>query len=256
MGLSQFVKCSWAKFKWEEVKWSEDLSNRCLSLLEDKQFICILLLIWLFCLSHSFGSVLYHCIYGCMFSMLLFNFVNYVFLLLCVCNLNFMYVSFCLFCFIVLFCVLFACKCVLYYCHRVSTRFQLTGISYHIISSQWILSSLRHFDGSCFGPYTMHRKISNIEKKLLAIYLNTKLVTISTRPTYLQQKGFLCSRLETGWTPQAFAEGSLLPCIMKNFNFTGISNDLHYILKINGQLVLCCKGNCKVYLQYLLQRRS
>ena len=34
---------------------------------------------------------------------------------------------------IVLFYVLFVCKCVLYYCHRVSTQFQLK-ISYHIKS--------------------------------------------------------------------------------------------------------------------------
>jgi hypothetical protein len=37
-----------------------------------------------------------------------------------------MYVLFCVFCFIVLFCVFFMCKSVLYYCHRVSTQLQLT----------------------------------------------------------------------------------------------------------------------------------
>jgi len=62
----------------------------------------------------------------------LFNLVNYVFLLLCLCILIIMYVPFRVFCFIVLFCVLFVCKCVLYYCHRVSTQFQLRNTSYHI----------------------------------------------------------------------------------------------------------------------------
>jgi hypothetical protein len=33
-----------------------------------------------------------------------------------------MYVPFCVLCFIVLFCVLFVCKCVLYCCYRVSTQ--------------------------------------------------------------------------------------------------------------------------------------
>ena len=42
-------------------------------------------------------------------------------------------VQICIFCFIVLFCVLFVCKCVLYYCHRVATQLQLTNISYHIM---------------------------------------------------------------------------------------------------------------------------
>jgi len=33
---------------------------------------------------------------------------------------------------IVLFCVLFVCKCVLYYCHRVSTQLRSTNISVSI----------------------------------------------------------------------------------------------------------------------------
>ena len=41
----------------------------------------------------------------------------------------------CIICF-VSFCVLFVCKCVLYYCHRVDTQLQLTNISiiYRIVS--------------------------------------------------------------------------------------------------------------------------
>ena len=40
-----------------------------------------------------------------------------------------MHVPFWVFCLIVLFYVLFVCKCELYYCHRVLTQLQLTNIS-------------------------------------------------------------------------------------------------------------------------------
>jgi hypothetical protein len=50
----------------------------CLSSLEDIQTILSFAVSFIF-----FGSIVYHSIYGCMFYMLLFNFVYYVFLLLC-----------------------------------------------------------------------------------------------------------------------------------------------------------------------------
>jgi len=56
--------------------------------------------------------------------MLLFNFVNCVILLLCLCLIIVTHVLFRVLSFIVLFGVSFLCKCVLYYCHRVSTRWQ------------------------------------------------------------------------------------------------------------------------------------
>ena len=109
------AKCRWVKFKWEEVegrqvqvsgvKWSvvKISATGCLTLLEDTLITWILLLTWLFRLSYSFMFFrfffFYHCIYGCLFCTLLFNFVSYVLLLLCLCVLTVMYVLFCIFCF-------------------------------------------------------------------------------------------------------------------------------------------------------------
>ena len=117
------------------VKWSEGLSNRVSNIIRRYIDYMKCPASWLFVshiLSCSFVSTSYHCLYGCMFCMFLFNFVNYVFLLLCLCIII-VYVLFGIFCIIVFIYVLFVCKCVLYYCHRVSNQLQLTNISYHII---------------------------------------------------------------------------------------------------------------------------
>jgi hypothetical protein len=108
-------------------------------------------------LLYSFGYILYHLRYGCMFCILLFNCVNYVFLLLCLCILIVMYVPFRVFCFIVLFCVLFVCKCVLDYCHRVSTQLQLTNLSIYLsfylsIYPPIYLSNFMQSSSFCVNP--------------------------------------------------------------------------------------------------------
>ena len=134
MGLSQMkgqrskVKCSWVKLS--EVEWSESLSNRVSTIirryidhLKFAAYIAVSFITFFQILLVPFCITV--CIVVCFVCFCLIL-LNYVFLLLRLCILIVMYVPFQIFCFIVLFCVLFVCKCVLYYCHRVATQLQLT----------------------------------------------------------------------------------------------------------------------------------
>jgi hypothetical protein len=112
------------------VKWSPGLSNRVTNIIDHMKFAAYMA-VWFITFCHillgPFFITVY--VYGGMFCVLLFNLVNCVFILLCLCIVTVIYVPFCVFCFIVLFYVLFVCKCVLYCCHRVEIQLQLTNIS-------------------------------------------------------------------------------------------------------------------------------
>jgi len=135
--------------------------------------------------------------YGCMFCMLLLNFENYVFMLLCVGILTVMYVPFWVFYFIVLFFVLSVCKCVLYYCHRVSIQLQLTNISYHITSTpprEPQILPITRADVPRFMASHVHYRLHN-SKPLVPVTL--RLYPINNLPTY-SSSSHLSLRLLSG----------------------------------------------------------
>ena len=92
------------------VKWSEDFSNRVSIIIRsyiDHMKLAAYMTVSFINLSHSFGSMLYHFIYGCVFCMLLFNFVN--FYSSCCYVLSFLGIQLSLCCSVYSFCVTVYC---------------------------------------------------------------------------------------------------------------------------------------------------
>jgi len=100
------VKCRW-------VKCSEGLSNGVSNIIRSYKVCCLYGFFVYHILSCSLGSIFYHCIYGCMFRVLLFNFVNYVFYWYV-----YVFLLLCVFCSAILFslCCSMYCLCVNVYC--------------------------------------------------------------------------------------------------------------------------------------------
>jgi hypothetical protein len=77
---------------------SNSVSNTIRKYIHNMNFAAYMVISFIIFL-HVLWVLFYHCVYGCMFCTLLFNFVSYIFLLSCLYILIVMYVLFCIFCF-------------------------------------------------------------------------------------------------------------------------------------------------------------
>jgi hypothetical protein len=68
------------------MKWSEGISQRVFIIITRYEVCCLYDCFVYHIFSYSFSSIFYHCVYGCMFCMLLFNFVQ-VYLMYSYCYL-------------------------------------------------------------------------------------------------------------------------------------------------------------------------
>jgi hypothetical protein len=106
------AKCSW-------VKCSEGLSNRLSDIIRryiDHMGFAACMAVWFITFFHNLLVTFFKILYVFLLLCTFYYYVTCSFVSLII--LIVMYVPFCVFCLIVLFCVLFVCKCVLYYCHR------------------------------------------------------------------------------------------------------------------------------------------
>ena len=73
--------------KWSVEKCSERLSNRVTNIIggyiDPRKFAAFMAFSFIIFLHVLLVHFFYHCVYGCMFCILLFNFVSYIYLLLC-----------------------------------------------------------------------------------------------------------------------------------------------------------------------------